>query len=175
MMIDPESLKESLRHANLTEIIKERDRIIREIRKYEKGKIPEEELDKIKNDNEINTELKGTKVLKKIDKIIDIEVDDEIIYKRMTGRRVCDNCGRSYNIDLEDAKPKIDGKCDSCSGTLVQRMDDKLETVKQRLKVYHDQTYVLKSYYENQNKLFVVDGVRPLDEINKDINKILEA
>ena len=111
----------------------------------------------------------------KIDKVIDIEVDDEIIYKRMVGRRVCDDCGKTYNVNLYAAKPKIDGKCDDCSGTLVQRMDDKLETVKQRLKVYYEQTHVLKSYYSKQNKIAVIDGSKSLDEIRLEINKILEA
>ncbi len=109
-----------------------------------------------------------------IDKVIDIEVDDELIYKRMAGRRVCSTCGKTYNVDL-DMKPKADGICDVCEGALVQRMDDKLETVKERLKVYYEQTHVLKDYYDKQGKRFVVDGSKSLGEITDSVTKILEA
>lgn len=109
-----------------------------------------------------------------IDKVIDIEVDDELIYKRMAGRRVCSKCGKTYNVDL-NMKPKVDGVCDVCEGALIQRMDDKLETVKERLKVYYDQTHVLKDYYDRKGKRFVVDGSKPLHEITESINHILEA
>ena len=111
-----------------------------------------------------------------IDKVIDIEVDDEVIYKRMSGRRICSECGSTYNVEgAGGVRPKTEGKCDVCSGALVQRMDDKLETVKQRLKVYYEQTHVLKSYYDKQNKRFVIDGCKSVDEITKDIIKVLEA
>ncbi len=109
-----------------------------------------------------------------VDKVIDIEVNDELIYKRMAGRRVCSKCGKVYNVDL-DMKPEVDGICDVCSSALVQRMDDKLETVKERLKVYYDQTHILKDYYDKQGKRFVVDGSKSLEEITENVNKILEA
>ena len=86
-----------------------------------------------------------------IDKVIDIEVGDKEILKRMSGRRVCDKCGASYNINSK--KPKVEGVCDKCAGTLVQRMDDNSDTVKERLNVYHSQTQPLKAYYEKQGKL----------------------
>ena len=111
-----------------------------------------------------------------IDKVIDIEVDDEVIYKRMSGRRICSECGSTYNVEgAGGVRPKTDGKCDVCAGALVQRMDDKLETVKQRLKVYYEQTHILKSYYDKQNKRFVIDGCKSVDDITKDIIKVLEA
>lgn len=110
-----------------------------------------------------------------IDKVIDIDVSDDIIYRRMSGRRICDKCGKTYNIYFEGTKPANDGKCDTCTGALIQRMDDKLETVKQRLKVYRDQTFVLKSYYDKKNKRLVIDGAKPVDEITKDIIEVLEA
>lgn len=111
-----------------------------------------------------------------IDKVIDIEVDDEVIYKRMSGRRICNECGSTYNVEgAGGIRPKTDGKCDLCAGALVQRMDDKLETVKQRLKVYYEQTHILKSYYDKQNKRFVIDGCKSVDDITKDIIKVLEA
>ena len=111
-----------------------------------------------------------------IDKVIDIEVDDDVIYKRMSGRRICNECGSTYNVEgAGGVRPKTDGKCDLCAGALVQRMDDKLETVKQRLKVYYEQTHILKSYYDKQNKRFVIDGCKSVDDITKDIIKVLEA
>lgn len=91
-----------------------------------------------------------------IDKVIDIEVADEEIVKRMSGRRVCEACGSSYHTLYK--KPKQESVCDSCSGTLVQRKDDHPDTVKDRLRVYHEQTEPLKSFYEKQGKLCVVEG-----------------
>jgi len=91
-----------------------------------------------------------------IDKVIDIEVADEKIANRMSGRRVCKACGNSYHLEYK--KPAVDGVCDACGGELVQRKDDAPETVLERLKVYHDETEPLKSYYEKQGKLFIVEG-----------------
>ena len=91
-----------------------------------------------------------------IDRVIDIEVADEKIAKRMSGRRVCKACGNSYHLEYK--KPAVDGVCDACGGELVQRKDDAPETVLERLKVYHDETEPLKSYYEKQGKLFIVEG-----------------
>ena len=91
-----------------------------------------------------------------IDKVIDIEVADEKIAKRMSGRRVCKACGNSYHLEFK--KPAVDGVCDACGGELVQRKDDAPETVLERLKVYHEETEPLKSYYEKQGKLFIVEG-----------------
>ena len=91
-----------------------------------------------------------------IDKVIDIEVADERIAKRMSGRRVCKACGNSYHLEYK--KPAVAGVCDACGGELVQRKDDAPETVLERLKVYHDETEPLKSYYEKQGKLFIVEG-----------------
>lgn len=94
-----------------------------------------------------------------IDKVIDLEIKDETIIKRMSGRRVCEKCGASYH--LKNNKPKEDGVCDKCKGTLVQREDDHPDTVKNRLKVYHEQTEPLKDYYKAQGKLNIleVDGM----------------
>ena len=91
-----------------------------------------------------------------IDKVIDIEVADEKIAKRMSGRRVCKACGNSYHLEYK--KPAVDGVCDACGGELVQRKDDAPETVLERLKVYHDETEPLKNYYEKQGKLVIVEG-----------------
>ncbi len=108
-----------------------------------------------------------------IDAVVDIEVDDAVIYSRMSGRRVCSHCGRTYNVNL-DVKPKHDGVCDDCGNALVQRVDDKLETVKERLKVYYEKTHVLKDYYEKSEKLFVVNGDQDVDRIYHDIEKVLK-
>ena len=91
-----------------------------------------------------------------IDKIIDIEVPDEKIAARLSGRRVCKNCGNSYHIEYK--KPSVEGVCDACGGELIQRSDDAPETVLERLAVYHEKTEPLKAYYEKQGKLFIVEG-----------------
>lgn len=109
----------------------------------------------------------------KIDKVIDIEVNDEVIIPRMSGRRVCENCGASYH--LVNKKPQVDGICDKCHGTLVQRKDDQIETVKERLKVYHEQTEPLKDYYKRQHKLVEINGNLSLDETKKLTLNALEA
>ena len=91
-----------------------------------------------------------------IDKLIDIEVADEAIAKRMSGRRVCPKCGASYHLEYK--KPAVYGVCDHCGGELVQRKDDAPETVLERLKVYHSETEPLKDYYSKTGKLRIVEG-----------------
>lgn len=91
-----------------------------------------------------------------IDKVLEIHVPDEKIVARMSGRRVCPDCGMSFHLVYK--KPKVEGKCNACGGTLVQREDDKPETVQARLQVYHAQTEPLKGYYAKQGKLLVVEG-----------------
>ncbi len=88
--------------------------------------------------------------------VIDIEVQDEVIVNRLSGRRVCENCGRPYHI--VSLQPKVDGVCDDCGGALVQRKDDQIETIKNRLDIYHKETEPLVKYYEAQGKLKVVEG-----------------
>ncbi|WP_417109390.1 adenylate kinase, partial [Hominenteromicrobium sp.] len=85
-----------------------------------------------------------------IDRVIDIEVPDEKIVTRMSGRRVCEKCGSSYHVLYK--QPSVEGKCDICGGTLVQRKDDHPDTVKERLEVYHTQTEPLKEFYSKQGK-----------------------
>lgn len=91
-----------------------------------------------------------------IDKVIDIEVPDEKIAARMSGRRVCPACGASYHLEYK--KPAKDGVCNLCSAELVQRKDDAPETVLERLKVYHEETEPLKDYYAKTGKLRIVEG-----------------
>lgn len=107
-----------------------------------------------------------------IDKVVDIDVPDENIVNRMSGRRVCKACGSSYHI--ENKKPMVEGVCDSCSGELQIRKDDAPETVLDRLNVYHEQTEPLKDYYAKCGKLRSVEGTAPITEITAAILKVLE-
>ncbi len=91
-----------------------------------------------------------------IDCVIDIEVADEIIVNRLSGRRVCEKCGRPYHT--ESLKPKVEGVCDDCNGALVQRKDDQIDTIKNRLDIYHKETEPLVNYYKAQDKLVVIEG-----------------
>jgi adenylate kinase len=108
-----------------------------------------------------------------IDKVVDIEVADDIITARMSGRRVCPKCGAPYHT--ESLKPKKEGICDKCGTELQQRKDDKPETVADRLKVYHEQTEPLKDFYAKRGTLKEVDGLGSVDEITKRVKDALEA
>jgi adenylate kinase len=103
----------------------------------------------------------------RIDHVVSIEVDDEVIEGRMTGRRVCSKCGASYHIEANP--PKTEGVCDLCAGELVIRKDDAPETVRKRLAIYHESTEVLKSYYEKQGKLLLIEGNQPIEAANEQI------
>lgn len=91
-----------------------------------------------------------------LDKVIDIEVSDERIVARMSGRRVCPDCGASYHLEYK--KPDVEGKCNACGADLILRKDDAPETVLERLKVYHGQTEPLVDFYKAKGKLKVVEG-----------------
>ena len=91
-----------------------------------------------------------------IDKVIEIYVPDDKICSRLSGRRVCESCGASYHIEHKPTKQ--DGVCDSCGGKVVQRVDDKPETVLSRLATYHEKTAPLKDYYSAKGKLKTVIG-----------------
>ena len=108
----------------------------------------------------------------RIDKVIDIEVPDEKIAQRLSGRRVCRNCGNSYHIEYK--KPASEGICDACGGNLVQRADDAPETVLERLSVYHEKTEPLKAYYEKKNRLFTVQGQERVEDTTALTLKLLE-
>lgn len=108
----------------------------------------------------------------KIDKVISIEVSDEAIVRRMSGRRVCPKCGSSYHLIYK--KPTTEGAC-HCGTELVQRKDDAPETVLERLKVYHEQTEPLKDYYEKSGKLRIVEGQEELADTTALTMKALES
>ena len=105
-----------------------------------------------------------------IDAALSIEVADEEIVKRMSGRRVCEKCGASYHAEYK--KPEVEGVCNLCGGNLVIRKDDEPETVKNRLNVYHEQTEPLKEYYKSCGKLICVEGQ---DEVKDTTRLVLEA
>ncbi|AEI14171.1 Adenylate kinase [Flexistipes sinusarabici DSM 4947] len=103
--------------------------------------------------------------------VISLEVDDGKIIERLTGRRTCPQCGRGYHISFDP--PEKQEICDECNTQLVQRDDDKEETIKKRLNVYHEQTEQLKDYYRKQSILTTVDGEKTPDEVYKNIKDIL--
>ena len=112
-----------------------------------------------------------TKLGDKVDYAINVDVPDENIIHRMSGRRACLKCGATYHI--EHIPPKKEGICDKCGSELVQREDDKPETVKNRLSVYHEQTQPLIDYYTRKNILKTVDGTRDMKDVFSDIITIL--
>ena len=118
-------------------------------------------------DNEV------AKLGEKIDFAIDVEVPDENIIRRMSGRRACPKCGATYHV--EHIPPKQEGVCDECGEALVLRDDDSPETVKNRLEVYHKQTQPLIDHYSKQNILRTVDGTADMKDVFDSIVKLLEA
>lgn len=106
-----------------------------------------------------------------MDIAIDVEVPDEVIIKRISGRRACPNCSAIYHVDAHP--PKVEGKCDVDGADLIQREDDKPETVLKRLEVYHKQTQPLIDYYEKEGILFEVDGTLTTDEVFRKIQQKL--
>ncbi len=105
-----------------------------------------------------------------IDAAVSIEIEDEVIEKRMTGRRTCLNCGATYHV--ESKPPKVEGVCDLCGEKLTIRKDDSAETVRDRLAVYHKETEPLKDFYQARGKLILVDN-QPTVELTTE--KLLEA
>lgn len=101
------------------------------------------------------------------DAVVSIEVCDDVIEGRMTGRRVCGSCGASYHIVANP--PKAEGICDSCGKELVIRKDDAPETVRNRLKVFHAETEPLKAFYEKLGVLKLVEGNQPINDATRDI------
>lgn len=112
-----------------------------------------------------------TKLGDHIDYAINVDVPDENIVKRMSGRRACLTCGATYHID--HVPPKKEGICDVCGSELVLRDDDKPETVKNRLNVYHEQTQPLIDFYTEKGVLKTVDGTVPMEEVFAAITAIL--
>jgi adenylate kinase len=110
------------------------------------------------------------KMNKKIDNALNIEVKEDDIIRRMSGRRICKGCGASYHIIFNP--PKEENICDLCGKELYQRDDDKEETVRNRLKVYKDQTEPLINYYREKSVLRSIDGGRKIEEVSQLIEEI---
>lgn len=108
----------------------------------------------------------------RIDTVLEIDVKDEAVVSRLSGRRVCEKCGASYHIQYK--QPSKDGVCDLCGGDLVMRKDDNPETIRERLKVYHDQTEPLKGFYKELGKLKVVEGQEEVADTTALVFKALE-
>lgn len=101
----------------------------------------------------------------RIDKVVEIFVEDQTICGRLSGRRVCEGCGASYHVDYKPTK--VDGVCNLCGAKVVQRVDDKPETVLSRLATYHEKTAPLKGYYESKGKLVTVAGQEKIEDTAK--------
>lgn len=114
-----------------------------------------------------------TKIGEKIDYAIDVDVPDDNIINRMSGRRACVACGGTYHIEFNPTK--VEGVCDTCGGQLILRDDDQPETVKNRLKVYHEQTQPLIEYYTKKDILKSVDGTQDMSKVFDSIVGILEV
>ncbi|HBV86518.1 MAG TPA: adenylate kinase [Desulfosporosinus sp.] len=108
----------------------------------------------------------------KLDGVINIEVDEEVLIPRLTGRRVCRKCGSSYHMIFNP--PAQEGVCGQCGGELYQRSDDTVETAKNRLSVYNTQTEPLIAFYEEKGLLKRINGDQPIDQVFQDILKALD-
>ena len=109
------------------------------------------------------------KIQRPIFKVINIQADEKILIERIVSRRICPNCGASYN--LKSKKPLVDGECDLCHSKLVQRADDTEASFKTRLDAYHQQTQPLIDYYQKKGLLVNVDGLQEIDKVFNDICK----
>lgn len=106
-----------------------------------------------------------------LDAVLNVDVKDEVILNRLSGRRTCPACGATFHISFN--KPKVEGICDACGAKLMQRDDDKEETILQRLDTYHNQTEPLVEYYTSKGKLVTADGHGTLEETIKEVQKAL--
>ncbi|MCE5314799.1 MAG: adenylate kinase [Armatimonadota bacterium] len=105
-----------------------------------------------------------------LDSVVNLRVDDEELVKRLSGRRVCPSCGEPYHVDTK--VPKVEDKCDKCGGDLIHRADDQAEAIRNRLKVYNNQTAPVLGYYDGKGILKNIDAVGQIAEIQ---NRIAEA
>lgn len=110
-----------------------------------------------------------------IGKVISIEIDEKTLEKRVTGRRICEDCESIYNINEPDSAPQIESICDNCGGRLYQRKDDNLEAFQTRYRMYIEKTVPIIDYYKNQNVLYEVDGTKSVEEIFEQIDKIISG
>ena len=114
-----------------------------------------------------------TELNRKINYVLHVDVPEEKLVERLTGRRICPTCGTTYHVVYNP--PKVEGVCDKDGSTLIQREDDQPETVKKRLSVNIKQTKPLLDFYQDKGYLVTVDGDREIDEVFQDIQAILET
>ncbi len=107
-----------------------------------------------------------------IDYVLDLKVKSEHLLSRLTGRRICKNCGQMFNVEL--SPPAQEGVCDKCGADLYHREDDKEETILNRFDVYSQQSSALESYYESSGRYQAFDGSRPAEEVSRDIFAALD-
>ena len=117
------------------------------------------------------------KILKKlgyeVGNVILINIDEKTLEKRITGRRLCENCNTIYNINDENSKPAVESICDNCGGKLYQRSDDNLEAFKTRYEMYTEKTFPIIEHYKKQNVLTEVNGEDTIENIFKQIDEII--
>lgn len=106
--------------------------------------------------------------------VIKLDINEETLEKRITGRRICENCKTVYNINSETEKPKQESICDKCGGRLYQRNDDNVTSFKNRYKVYEEKTKPLLDYYKEKGILYVINGDDSVESIAKKIDKVLK-
>ena len=110
---------------------------------------------------------------RKIDTVLNLKIDDEVVARRMTGRRSCPKCGAVYHI--ENLKPKVEGICDNDGARLIRRPDDSLEVVENRLKTYHQQTRPVVDYYKENNTVLNIDANKDANEVSVLVFENLDA
>ena len=110
-----------------------------------------------------------------IGKVILLDIDKEVLEKRITGRRVCEKCNATYNINDEDNKPKEESICDKCGGKLYHREDDNIKSFNNRYDTYLEKTSPLLDYYKKKKVLYKVDGSLSVEEVSKEIEKVISG
>ena len=110
---------------------------------------------------------------KDLDAVVSLVVDTDALVERLTGRRSCSKCGKGYHVKFDP--PTVDGICTVCGGDLLQRDDDKEETIRNRMQVYHEQTAPLEDYYKQQDLLIVVDGMQDIPAVQSAILSALRV
>ena len=108
-----------------------------------------------------------------LDIVLALDVSEEELVRRLTGRRVCADCGANYHVDFDP--PEQEGVCDECGGELIQRDDDTEETVRERLRVYRENTEPVIDHYDDDGRLVTVDGERSPDEVWESVEKAIES
>ncbi len=109
---------------------------------------------------------------KNLDAVVSLDVDTEALVARLTGRRTCKSCGKGFHLTYDP--PADNGSCRDCGGELMHRDDDREETIRNRMQVYHEQTAPLEDYYRKENLLKVVDGMQDMQSVQKAIETALQ-